>query len=24
LRGDNIAGDFQDLVQDYIEKRFGT
>jgi len=24
LRGTNIAGDFETLVTDYIEKRFGT
>ena len=24
LRGDNIAGEFHKLVEDYIEKRFGT
>jgi (E)-4-hydroxy-3-methylbut-2-enyl-diphosphate synthase len=24
LRGDSIASDFQTLVEDYIEKRFGS
>jgi len=24
LRGDNIAGDFEKLVQEYVEKRYGN